>query len=131
MRTPAWLDHPNGAQAFRAVTWLVADPAAVAEVMAKVFGRDAITWTDNVAAVHTGHGRILLATADDVGMLHPRLAGLAEPEAPTPVALGIAVLDRERAATALRSRGVPFSRDAAGGISIDPGQATGVLVEFS
>ena len=131
MRTPAWLEHPNGAEGIRSVTWLVPDPAPVAEVMARVFGKGAITWTDNVAAVHTGHGRLLFATADDVGMLHPRLAGLDVPEAPVPVALGIAVADKAKAAAALQNRGVPFSRDAAGGITVDPAEATGVLVEFN
>lgn len=130
LRRPAWLAHPNGATGIRSVTWLVPDPAPVVEVLSKVFGRAAVTWTDEVAAVHVGRATLLFARAQDIGMLHPGLALAEESAAPVPVAMTVNVADPERTRRFLEMHGVPFKADPTGGASIAAKEACGVLLEF-
>ena len=131
LRRPEWLAHPNGATGIRSVTWLVPDAAPVVAVLAKLFGSSAVTWTDDVAAVHAGRTTLLFATAGDLGMLHPGLATLDEPTAPVPVAMSISVRDTGQTHRFLDIQGIPHQRDAAGGIAVVGQHAHGVLVEFT
>ena len=131
LRTPAWLSHPNGALGIRSVTWMVPDPVPVVAVLARVFGSSAVTWTDDVAAVHAGRATLLFAKTGDLGMLHPGLSMADDPPAPTPVAMALRVASADRAARFLDLQGVPHQRDAAGGITVAPSEACGVLVEFA
>jgi len=129
LRQPAWLAHPNGAVGIRTVTWLVPDVPPVVDVLARVLGPASVTWTDEVAAVHVGAATLLLARAEDIGMLHPPLARLEPPAAPVAVAMGIRA-DPDRTSDFLGRQGVAHEVDAAGGITVAPAEACGVLVEF-
>ncbi|HEX2527190.1 MAG TPA: VOC family protein [Geminicoccus sp.] len=130
LRTPNWLSHPNGAVGLRSVIWLVPDPQPVVAVLAAIFGSAAVTWTDEVAAVHAGRTTLLFAKAEDIGMLHPELASLDEPASPVPVAMTISTEEIERTGRFLQLQGVTYRTDPAGSITVPPDQACGVLVEF-
>ena len=97
--------------------------------LARVLGPASVTWTDEVAAVHAGTTTLLLARAEDIGMLHPPLARLEPPAAPVAVAMGIRA-DPARTGDFLERQGVAHEVDAAGGIIVAPAEACGVLVEF-
>jgi len=128
MRTPELVRHPNGAKAFVGITGLVADPAAAAAAMARVFGEDAVSATGYGAVVETGRGRIHLATPMNFAMLHE---GAASPPLPLPswYALRIAVGSIDATADYLNAQGVPVE-PFGGGIRVDPQHARGVLLEF-
>lgn len=132
LRRPAWLAHPNGATAIRSVTWAVPDPRPVVEVLAGLFGTAAVTWTDEVAAVHVGKATLLFAQAQDLGMLHSGLTMMEEADvpAPMPVAMTLAVTALERTRRFLELQNVPFTTDPAGGIAVAAEHACGVLVDF-
>lgn len=130
MRSPAWLDHPNGACGIASITAVVEDPAAVYPTMAKVFGAASLTETDDTLAVHTGTAVLMFATPDDLDMLHPELdASWIEGE---PMLAALTVLVRDLAATAdlLETNGVPHRRHPGGAIGVAPAHAHGVMLEF-
>ncbi|WP_051328997.1 VOC family protein [Geminicoccus roseus] len=130
LRKEAWLAHPNGARAIRSVTFLVPEAGSVVQVLAKLFGTASVTWTDEVAAVHVGGATLLVARAQDVGMLHPELALLDEPEAPVAVAMTLTVADPARTRAFLDLHKVPYKTDPVGGIAVSAGHACGVHLEF-
>jgi hypothetical protein len=130
LRTPGWLAHPNGAKGIRSVIWLVPDPQPVVDVLAKLFGTSAVTWTDEIAAVHVSRTTLMFARAEDIGMLHPDLARVAEPAEPVPVAMTITTDDPDRAARFLALQNVPHRVDPNGSVTVPPSEACGVLVEF-
>ena len=130
LRRPGWTAHPNGAVAIRSVTWLVPDAVPVVEVMQRIVGTSAVTWTDDVAAVHLGRCSLLFAQAKDIGMLRPHLAMLEAPNGPVPVAMSVAVDDLDRAGRFLETQNVACSLDPSGAITIGPEQAFGVELEF-
>jgi catechol 2,3-dioxygenase-like lactoylglutathione lyase family enzyme len=130
MRRPAWLLHPNGAQAIRSCTIAATDTGPAAAALRRLFGPAAITETDNVIAAHTGRGVLLLAPPEDAQLMHP-LADVPDhlPE-PRLVAMAISIADPERAAAFLRLQGVKFGRDPSGAVLVSPGEAHGVALEL-
>lgn len=130
LRRPAWLVHPNGAKAIRSCTVLAPDPGALMEPLARIFGSAAITDTDNVLAVHSGRGVILVAPAEDTQLIHPLAAVPADPGEPILVALDIVVDDPERTAAFLRLQGIGFQRSLDGEVLVPPVEAHGVALAF-
>jgi hypothetical protein len=131
MRTPAWLDHPNGARGIASVTAVVEDPAAVYPIMAKVFGSASLTETDDTLAIHTGTAVLMFATPDDLDMLHPELdASWIEGE-PMLAALTVLVGDLAATAAVLEANRVPHRRLPGGTIGVAPAHAHGVMLEFA
>jgi catechol 2,3-dioxygenase-like lactoylglutathione lyase family enzyme len=129
LRRPAWLAHPNGARRIRSCTIVADDPGPVAEAMAKVFGSAAITSTDNVLAVHTGRGVILIAPPADADLMHPAAAVPETAPEPRLRVLSVEVADPDRAFSFLALQGVVFHRTAEGAL-IPPEQAHGVALEL-
>lgn len=131
LRQPAWLMHPNGAVGLASCTIVTPDPAPVVEAMTRLFGRSAITDTDNVVAVHSGRGVLLIAPPEDAELMHPLLevpAGLAEPQL---MVLTVKVADPTRAASFLKLQGVPFERGPLGEIWVPAEAAHGVTLELT
>lgn len=130
MRTPAWTAHPNGARAFAGVTAVVADPAATAVALERIFGpSSASPETAGTVEVDTGRGWIRLTTLDGFPSIHP---GAPAPEGLTlPIwyVLTIAVGSVQAAADVLTANGVPFDR-IADGVRVPPSAARGVVLEF-
>jgi hypothetical protein len=131
LRRPPWLAHPNGATGVASCTLVARDTGPAVEAMRRVFGAARLTRTDGVWAVHTGGAVLLIATPDDAELLHPGLA-LADPgAAPMLQVLAIRVARPDRAAAFLARQGIPFARDAAGGVLVQAEHATGVCLEFT
>lgn len=130
MRRPAWLVHPNGALGIRSCTVVAAPTTPLVEAMARLFGSAAITRTDNVVAVHTGHGVILIAPPEDAELIHPLRDLPDELGEPMLAALTLEVADPERTAAFLRLQGVPFARSPTGDVLVPPAEAHGVALEL-
>ena len=130
MRRPEWLEHPNGAVGIASLTVAVEDPAALFAPMGAVFGTDNLTETDDTLAVHTGHGMLLLATPDDLDMLHPELDPPAFERLPALAVLTLAVRDLARAADYLDRQDVVYRRNAAGALGLSPTATHGVMLEL-
>jgi hypothetical protein len=130
MRRPGWLRHENGARAIASVTVMTPEPESLAPVLARVFGHVRLTVTDRIYAAHTGHGVILVATPDDVDMLHPELEALPPADGPVLAALSLLVDDPDRTAAFLTLQGIPHARDRSGAVGVSPAHAHGVMLEF-
>jgi hypothetical protein len=131
LRRPAWLAHPNGAVGLAGCTIVARDPEPVRAAMARIFGPAALTRTDRVWAVHAGGTVILIATADDAELLHPEFDLEPDDDRPALKVLAVKVQDPDRVATFLGLQGIPFARDAAGSVLVQPEEANGVCLELS
>lgn len=131
LRRPAWLVHPNGAQAIRSCTVAAADTGPVTAALARLCGAAAITRTDQVTAAHVGRGVILVAPPEDAQLIHP-LADLEDgvPE-PRLVAATLSVGDPDRTAAFLRLQGIVHQRAVNGDVMVPPAEAHGVALEFT
>jgi catechol 2,3-dioxygenase-like lactoylglutathione lyase family enzyme len=130
MRRPEWLEHRNGVIAIASLTVAVEEPGALFASMGAVFGADNLTETDDTLAVHTGHGMLLLATPDDLEMLHPELEPLVTDRLPALAALTLVVHDTGRTADHLDRQDVAYRRNAAGALGLSPADTHGVMLEF-
>ena len=131
MRRPAWLLHPNGARGIRSCTIATTDTGPVVEAMVRLFGSSTVTDTDNVVAVHTGHGVILIAPPEDTELMHPLVDTTAIGAEPVLAALTLGVADPDRTAAFLKLQGVPFRRSPTGEVLVPPVEAHGVALEFT
>lgn len=131
MRQPGWSEHPNGAIGIKAITVVTDSPHDFVEPMAKVFGEPNLTETDNTLAVHTGHGVLLIATPDDLDMLHPELKADVATDQPSLAVLNLRVRDLDGTARWLEQTNIPFQREASGAIGVGAEHASGVMLEFS
>jgi hypothetical protein len=130
MRRPEWLEHQNGAIGIASLTVMVEEPGALSAAMGSVFGTDNLTETDDTLAVHTGHGMLLLATPDDLDMLHPELEPLATDRLPALAALTLVVRDIGRTADHLDRQDIPYRRSSAGALGVPAADTHGVMLEF-
>jgi catechol 2,3-dioxygenase-like lactoylglutathione lyase family enzyme len=130
MRRPEWLDHPNGAIGIASLTVVVEEPGALFAPMGAVFGTDNLTETDDTLAVHTGHGMLLLATPDDLDMLHPEHDPPAFEDLPALAVLTLAVQDIARTADYLDRQDVAYRRNPAGALGVPAADTHGVMLEF-
>jgi catechol 2,3-dioxygenase-like lactoylglutathione lyase family enzyme len=129
MRTPAWLDHPNGATALASVTTVVQDVDASRGALAKVYGDEALKDAPHGFTVHLPKGKIHVSTFEAFPTLH---IGAAAPQGPLPrwYAMRIAVKDLGGTEQHLLGQHVPFEHLPEGSIRIHPADACGVLMEF-
>jgi catechol 2,3-dioxygenase-like lactoylglutathione lyase family enzyme len=130
LRRPAWTSHPNGALALVSCTIVARDPAPVAEAMGRIFGSSVLTRTDKVTAVQTGTAVLLVAGEGDAGQLHPGFDIEAPDDMPLLQVMAVMVDDPDRAAAFLELQGVPYRRDAARAVLVQPENATGVCLEL-
>jgi len=130
MRRPEWLVHAIGATTIRSVTAAAESPQAHEQAHARLFGAAALVHTDATLTIHCGPHRMLVATPDDVALLHPLDDAQEQIETPSLVAMRIAVADADAAADYLDGAGVPYGRDADGTIRITPAETAGVILEL-
>jgi hypothetical protein len=131
MRRPAWLIHPNGAKTIRSCTVATIDTGPLVEAMTRLFGSSTVTDTDNVVAVHTGQGVLVIAPPEDAELMHPLVDAAEVGETPMLVALTLTVTDPERTAAFLKLQGVPFRQALTGEVLVPPAEAHGVALEFT
>jgi catechol 2,3-dioxygenase-like lactoylglutathione lyase family enzyme len=130
MRRPEWLEHPNGAIGIASLTVAVEESGPLFAPMGAVFGTDNLTETDDTLAVHTGQGMLLLATPDDLEMLHPELEPMALDSLPALAVLTLVVHDIGLTADCLDRQDVAYRRNAAGALGLSPTATHGVTMEF-
>lgn len=130
LRRRSWTAHPNGALALVSCTVVAREPAKVADAMGRVFGTSALTRTDRLTAVQTGSAVLLIAGEDDAAQLHPGFDIGPAGDTPRLQVMAIMVDDPDRAAAFLDLQGVPYRRDAARSVLVQPEEATGVCLEL-
>ncbi|MEZ5826788.1 MAG: VOC family protein, partial [Geminicoccaceae bacterium] len=131
LRQPGWTRHPVTATRLNSVTTLVRDPEAMAERLEAIFGRSAITRTDEVIAAHAGHTVMLFARVEDAVMLHPAFDLEADDDTPLLTVLEIAVRDIDEARRFLDLQGVEYGSEPDGSLTIQPDDAFGVAIELT
>ncbi len=116
MRRPEWLDHANGARRIRAVTAAVQDPIALAPIYRTLAG---------ATSVFLGDGGVTVRLPGAVCHFGAALEGMTGL-----LGMAIEVGDLQRTADCLSQAGVRFEH-AADGITVDPRDATGVVLSFT
>lgn len=129
MRNARLMGHANGANRFAGVTALVADPAATADALAKLFGKSAATKTGYGVEIDTGRGFIRLATDATIGDAHPGLTAHPAAERPIWHVLSIGVDDLDATEAMLKRNGVATER-AGGAVRVGRSDARGLVLEF-
>ena len=124
---PDYLGQANAAKSLSHVTLAVDDPATAAKAYGRVFGTTPTTRPGGFA-VPAGQAEIRLISG---GQAATEFAGDAvlTYRRPVPLALGLAVSDRQAARRALESRSVPFA-DTANGLRIASAHANGVVIDL-
>ena len=131
LRRHEWLAHSNGAQGIGSMTLATRRPAAFASVLGNLFGENALTFTDDLLTIHSGHGLLFVASADDLEMLHPALGPVAVTDELRPVALTLLVEDVERSAAGFDEAAVSYDREAGATLAVAADEASGVHLEFT
>jgi catechol 2,3-dioxygenase-like lactoylglutathione lyase family enzyme len=131
LRQPGWLDHANGALGIASVTAVLADPPAAVAAWERVFGAASATLTDEMVAVHTGHGTVFLTHPQDLDMLHPAADEGELPAPPALVVLSLTVADTGHTARLLDAADIEYDRDVEGTLRIPAAAAHGVLIELA
>ncbi len=131
IRRPEWLAHANGARAIVSLTAVVEDAVALIPAYERLFGSGAVTRTDEMLAVHAGRTRLLFAAPEDLSLLHPAAEPLPGIDPPYLAAMGLEVDDPNIAANHLGRQGIAFHREADGAVHVEPGEASGVWLEFA
>ncbi len=130
IRRPEWLVHANGARALAAITVVVDAPHALGPAYARLLGAGAVTPSDDVLTVRAGRTALVFATPAGFDDLYPGAdlgtgAGL-----PLIAGMTVTVASVDATAKALDANAVPYARDGAGALVVDPAEACGVVVEF-
>lgn len=127
---PEWMRHANTATGIAGVTVLSADPPALADAYARLFGAGSLTLTDDVLTVFVGRTPVLFARPADAETMFPTIAAEIAGPLPRGFALTLEVADIDAAARHLTGAGVGFGQDGAGRLVVPPEAATGVLLEL-
>ena len=126
---PELQKHPNGATGIAAVALVADNPAYVAGVYAKLFGK----WPEPIAEglkIETKGAPIAVCTR---AALQARLAGVELPQritGPRVAALFINVRDRQATYKLLRGAGFPAKKLADGSCAVDASAAHGIALVF-
>jgi hypothetical protein len=124
IRRPEWLKHPNGAAGVASIASVVADPPALADAHARLFGRDKVKVADGRLVVAVGGATIEFLSPDAAD--EDAVEGLAPPYL---AAVAVGVRDLDEAAKALVAGEVPFARDSRG-LRVAPEHACGAVLRF-
>ncbi|HKK30395.1 MAG TPA: VOC family protein [Alphaproteobacteria bacterium] len=129
MRTPAWLQHRNGATALASVTAIVEDLQPARAALAKVYGADTLHDAPYGFSAHLPKGRVHVTTPDSFPVLH---IGAPVPKGPLPrwYAMRIAVKDLGATEQYLAGHHIVAEHLFDGSLRIHPDDACGVMLEF-
>jgi hypothetical protein len=126
---PEYQRHANGAIAVSEVVMLADDPASLADLFAKLQGKDAVAASPGQLAVKTARGRVTVLdrrrAAERFGDALPR-----GPQSPHFIGYRIAVSDVVHTKTLLEKAGVVYHTHA-GALQIPPADAFNTIVEFA
>ena len=131
VRRPAWLAHPNGAQAISSVTVVVDDPSALALPYGALFGFDRVTVADGQVTLDSGGPVIRFVAARHLLRLQPGAEVLPDYPCPWLIAFRLRVANVAVTADVLDARGVRFKFDRTEVIRVPAAEANGVILEFA
>ncbi len=127
---PAWMQHPNGAQAIVRVVYAAAEPHAHRPRFAGIWGEDALRDLGNGFRVATAGGELLML---DRPAAEARFAPVQMPygwrDAPGAVAIAVRVTYLNRVHLMMMQNRVPHVR-MADSLRIPPPHAGNVILEF-
>jgi len=129
LRRPDWLRHPNGAIGIEGVTVTVADPGALAEPYARIFGEAALHGTPSRLDVRAGPHTLRFLSPDRLRRRYPGIG--VPPEPPAPLAMTLRVPSLDETAAFLSGRGIARWEVSGRRIVVPPAEATGVILEFA
>jgi hypothetical protein len=128
---PEWMQHPNGAQAIRQVVYAAAEPDALRQRFAGIWGADALHDMGRGFRVATAGGELLVL---DRPAAEARFAPVELPygwrDAACAVAISVRVADVNRVHLMMMQRGVPHVRMAEA-LCVPPSYAGNVILEFA
>jgi hypothetical protein len=127
---PAWMQHPNGALAIAQVVYAAAEPYALWNRFAGIWGESALTDLDNKFSVATAGGEILVL---DRASAEARFAPVEMPygwrDAACAVAIAVRVADLNRVHMMMLQNHVPHVRMAEA-VRIPPSHAGNIVLDF-
>lgn len=127
---PDWMQHPNGAYAITRMVYAAAEPYALWQRFAGIWGEDALRDLDNSFSVSTAGGEILVLNRPAA---EARLAPVEMPygwrDAPCAVAIAVRVSDLNRAHIMMMQNRVPHVRMAEA-VRIPPAHAGNIVLDF-
>ena len=127
---PEWMQHPNGAHAITQVVYAAAEPYALWQRFAAIWGEAALHDLDNSFSVTTAGGEILVLNRPSA---EARFAPVEMPqgwrEAPCAVAITVRVTDLNRVHLMMMQNRVPHVRMAEV-VRIPPSHAGNVILDF-
>jgi len=126
---PEWQAHPNGAEALAGVTLAVADPATIADELARLFGERAVARGRDRLDVATGSVPLHVLGPRALADGYPDIDLPAEGDLPQAVALAIRVPDVQQTNALLRHRDVSAVH-LGHRLCVPAEAANGVMVEF-
>lgn len=128
---PEWLQHPNGALGFAAITYSTSDPAPLLRRLAGLFGDTSLRQTALGHEAQTGRG-VIRVTAPGIWSRHLGVA--AEPalgtDAAACIGIDISVADLAHATSFARSAGIALSETAEGAAVTNITAVGNVLLRF-
>ncbi len=128
---PDFLDHANGAIGVSGVIAIHEQPEKVVPAYEKLFGKEAISRSDNGVEIDTGgKGDIQFLKPDAYSDLYPNVEPDPAANSPYLAALKIEVADRDSTANYLNNHNVPHIVESRGTLCIPPLEACGTLIEF-
>lgn len=130
VRTPEWLQHPNGVLSIASLVAVAENPASLAEAWQKLLGPGCTVLTDDTLTVHAGDAAIIFVTPDHLSLMYPALAEEEFPPPPRMVAATFRVADTAATARVLDDNGMPYRLDPDGAIQTGPADTNGLLVAF-
>jgi catechol 2,3-dioxygenase-like lactoylglutathione lyase family enzyme len=128
VRRPAWLRHPNGAEALLGVIVVAADPGEGVLAYAELFGDDSVSADAGEFRVETGGGALRFVTEARLQELYPGLGPAPALRPPYLAGMTIAVADTVRVAGELARQGGRL-RQTPGGVALAYDVA-GAILEF-
>jgi hypothetical protein len=128
--TPAWLVHPNGADAITAVTYLAPDPMAVARRLESVWGAQAVLREEGGLRVETAGGVLHVFDVEAVESRFPGMALSPDVFARAPCGVAISVHTTDFPAARAASSAISGAVIQEGRVLIPADFAGGVILEI-
>lgn len=130
-RRPEWLDHANGVTRILGLVAVAADPAALAEVWARLLGAGSLSETSNGVAMRVGPHLVEIARHDAVASLLPGLAPGDVPGIDRMLAMRLAVRDLGVTATVLGGNGIAFTEQPDDTLLVPSSATGGTVITFA
>lgn len=126
-----WMDHPNGANAITAVSYIADDPAQLKARFEGIYGPDAVTLNEGHLVAQTDRGIFEVLSPERAKM---RFSGVDVPvsndQLPSGVAIRVSTLSIDKAKAHLDKNNVNYKETADGGLRIPAKYAGNTIMEI-